>query len=342
MVKFDAIQPTPPPDDPKRKFTGLQPLPIQPSSQENSSQQLGASTGPIEVIPRMDGADLGKNFLGASVREVTALHIATQDILTNFPPEHIEAVPFHGGMIIFAADGTWVAMSCPSEEAIHGQQPNQDRAGVLMLDENHILFVQADGVGQSVDAQNSSGYAVRQIIENGTENMANNLEFVATLMKEAHLMHDPAEKLPNLMAIARAETKKSQGSNTTLNQYKIKRDRGIITTNIAGDGNVMMVRVNGTIERSVVGGHQQRLTTRRGLEARSGEITVFPKKGDVAVLTSDGMADITNEQLTLLKDLFLAGKREEYMAELERIIMSLHDDDRTMFMTIHQGENVGE
>ena len=105
--------------------------------------------------------------------------VSTGEVLSNLNSPDVSSAEFNHGLIMFdEKDKSWVALCCPSPEAIEHSEPGQDKLGVIALDEGRILILQADGVGSSYDAQNAAGRAVRLVGENGTMNLQHNLEEV--------------------------------------------------------------------------------------------------------------------------------------------------------------------
>ncbi len=281
-------------------------------------------TGKIAVVSRPESPQFSPDYL----RQVSGKEVVTNLDITA-------GKEFLGGEILFGAG--WVALCCPSPEAVKGNQSSQDKMGVILLNKEQILVLQADGVGSSYYAENAAGYAVRRVGEKGTGDLQENLNEIGDEFKNWGANVRPRLDQPALKYEADNISRTETGSFTTFNQYLLNRETGNYLAHGLGDGFVAVVRTNGRVEKFEMGSHKNRLSTKSGIEGKQAEFRGRLDDGDTLFVFSDGLDGVADRELREARDVIAKNDPQEITAFLERLIGSLsRDDDRSLFAYRHQ------
>lgn len=251
-------------------------------------------------------------------------------IITSHGVTNISAAEFHDGDFISATDGSFDMFCCPSEEARTLKQPCQDCMGIVRFEESDaqqsLLVVQADGVGGAYSSEIAAGVVVRAICENGTTDLQNNVTMAAERIKN-FVTQLPAEDTPKLVLQALAANRTDYGTHTTVNQLLINSHDGNFSYLSLGDGELVLVRSDGSIIRYEKGTASSRLTSRRGMEGN----TIFHQgtlgTGDTIYMFSDGLDKLDDVSLTKLTQL----KDQQLRDAIDSMIPQLRDDDKGFF-----------
>lgn len=252
-------------------------------------------------------------------------------VVTNLDASQARTAKFHNGDSLSATDGSFDVICFPSEDSIKTDQPCQDCMGVVKLVGNNghesLLVVQADGVGSAYLSEIASGVAVRAICENGTDNLLENLTMAAGRLKGFGTSH-PEASTPDLLKEALASTRREFGTHTTVNQLNIDLQEGNYEDVGLGDGELVVVRANHTIERNKQGTATSRLTSRIGLEGVTTSQKGTLQAGDTVFMYSDGLDALSDTSLVELANL----SGDELHNVIEQLIPKLRDDDRGFFI----------
>lgn len=199
-----------------KRFSSSGPIKIEQPTPLTPTTGTGGEIKPEPVIPLVE-------FVTNRLRDVS-----TGEVLSNLNSPDVTSEEFNHGLIMFdEKDKSWVALCCPSPEAIEHSESGQDKLGVIALDEGRILILQADGVGSSYDAKNAAGRAVREVGENGTMNLQQNLENIGETFRQwGSNVAKPRADLPDLVIQAHNQNRVDQGTQTTFNQYLLNTESG--------------------------------------------------------------------------------------------------------------------
>lgn len=264
--------------------------------------------------------------------------------LTQSPSNYISISSEQGNFIQHQSDDIYVdnkarilLFCAPSPEASELNTSGQDALSVKHLDDSNILLIEADGVGSSYRGEIAARASTRFMAENGTSDLAGNLQELEKYLRDM-VLEEPKNVSP--LILQAWNELRDIGSNTTFNQVLIDRESGNLKGYFHGDGELVIVRNTGVVERHDCGTSTSQIGTKTGLGLESKMLEESLEPGDVMMLFSDGLDKLENTTLKETAEKFKSeDNRAKSVTEVwERLKQQeeLRDDDRSLIVYQHK------
>mgnify|MGYP001081744140 CR=1 FL=1 len=229
-----------------------------------------------------------------------------------------------------------LAYSGPSNEASRLNEPGQDAVSVAILTKSEgskcFLLAQADGVGSAFTSDLAAGVATRFLAENGSTDLKENLSKTVVYMQGWGTDLPRVQTGHQFINEAFDQNRLQAGSRTTLNQLLITENAGEVKGLFHGDGEVVVIRADGAVERSRCGTTTtpSQISTKDGVLGQSQEFSSKLNSGDTILLFSDGLDKLGNDVLIQLsREVLSTTPSVSQPKEIVQMIrsQSLRDDD---------------